>query len=151
MADEFCLKIPDFHVNSGIFYIPYIYDKGQTALLPFRRKACWGFFALGLKPRTWVPKASTLPLDHRSRYPRVIARQEEISKRKIQITPTELEPATFRILAQCLNYLNSYIRNENKCKISSYNRILRFIYFSNVLNTRYNDVNFIYSHLQDFT
>ena len=22
----------------------------------------------GLKPRTWVPKASTLPLDHRSRY-----------------------------------------------------------------------------------
>jgi len=30
------------------------------------------FFALknptGLNPRTWVPKASTLPLDHRSRY-----------------------------------------------------------------------------------
>jgi hypothetical protein len=24
---------------------------------------------LGLNPRTWVPKASTLPLDHRSRFP----------------------------------------------------------------------------------
>ena len=47
---------------------------GQTALLPFRRKAFWGFFSPwkiqrlrpGLTPRTWVPKASTLPLDHRS-------------------------------------------------------------------------------------
>jgi hypothetical protein len=25
-------------------------------------------FGSGLNPRTWVPKASTLPLDHRSRY-----------------------------------------------------------------------------------
>ena len=48
---------------------------GQTALLPFRRKAYWEFFSPwkirrfrpGLNPRTWVPKASTLPLDHRSR------------------------------------------------------------------------------------
>ena len=47
----------------------------QTALLPFRRKPCWGFFSPwkirrlrpGFNPRTWVPKASTLPLDHRSR------------------------------------------------------------------------------------
>jgi hypothetical protein len=59
----------------GIFYMPHIYDMGPTALLPLRRKACWGFF-LPLKirrlrpclnPRTWVLKASTLPLDHRSR------------------------------------------------------------------------------------
>jgi hypothetical protein len=49
---------------------------GQTALLPLRRKACWGFFSPlkirrlrpGLNPRTWVLKASTLPLDHRSTY-----------------------------------------------------------------------------------
>jgi hypothetical protein len=27
-----------------IFYIPQIYDMGPTALLPLRRKACWGFF-----------------------------------------------------------------------------------------------------------
>ena len=48
----------------------------QTALRPFRRKACWEFFSPwkirrlrpGLNPRTWVPKASTLPLNHRSRF-----------------------------------------------------------------------------------
>jgi hypothetical protein len=28
----------------GIFYMPQIYDMGQTALLPLRRKACWEFF-----------------------------------------------------------------------------------------------------------
>ena len=54
--------------------MPQIYDIGPTTLLPLRRKACWGFFALkirrlrpGLNPQTWVLKASTLPLDHRSR------------------------------------------------------------------------------------
>ena len=43
------------------------YDMGPTALLPLRRKACWGFFALkvrrlrpGLNPRTGVPEDSTL-------------------------------------------------------------------------------------------
>jgi len=64
----------DFHVNSGIFYMPQFYDMGPTALLPFRRKACWGFFRPeksrrlrpGLNPRTWVLKGSTLSLDHRS-------------------------------------------------------------------------------------
>ena len=56
--------------------MPQICDMGPTALLPLRRKACWGFFSPlkirrlrpGLNPRTWVPKASTLPLDHRSRF-----------------------------------------------------------------------------------
>ena len=28
----------------GIFYMPQIYDMGPMALLPLRRKACWGFF-----------------------------------------------------------------------------------------------------------
>ena len=32
------------HVNLGIFYMPQIYDMGPTALLPLRKKACWGFF-----------------------------------------------------------------------------------------------------------
>jgi hypothetical protein len=35
-----------------------------TALLPLRRKACWGFFRWlrpGANPRTWVPKASKSP------------------------------------------------------------------------------------------
>ena len=62
----------DFHAyTSEFFYMPQICDMGQTALLPFRRKACWGFFSPWkiqpvLNPRTWAPKASTLPLDHRS-------------------------------------------------------------------------------------
>ena len=45
----------------------------STALLPLWRKACWGFFCPkirrlrpGVKPRNWVPKASTLLLDHQS-------------------------------------------------------------------------------------
>ena len=54
--------------------MPQIYDMGPTALLPFRRKACWGIFRpekswrfrSGLNPRTWVLKGSTQPLDHRS-------------------------------------------------------------------------------------
>ena len=58
----------DFHAYTfGFFYMPKICDVGQTALLPFRRKACWGFFRPEKNPRTWVTKASTLPLDHRSR------------------------------------------------------------------------------------
>jgi hypothetical protein len=40
---------------------------GPTALLPFWRNACWGFFRPALIPRTLVLKANTLPLDHRSR------------------------------------------------------------------------------------
>ena len=57
-------------LHLGIFYMSQIYDMGPTALLPLRRKACWGFFRPlkirwlrpGLNPRTWVLKASTLPL-----------------------------------------------------------------------------------------
>ena len=45
-----------------MFYMPYIYDIGQSALLSFRPKP-------GLNQRTWVPKANKLPLDHRSRLP----------------------------------------------------------------------------------
>ena len=52
-----------------------IYDLGPTALLPLRRKAVWGFKIRRLRPglntRTWVLKASTLPLDHRSRFKKV--------------------------------------------------------------------------------
>ena len=44
MAHELCLKCPTSTYHSGIFYMPQIYDMGPTALLPLRRKACWGFF-----------------------------------------------------------------------------------------------------------
>jgi hypothetical protein len=30
----------EFHATLGIFYMPQIYDMGQTALLPLRRKSC---------------------------------------------------------------------------------------------------------------
>jgi hypothetical protein len=34
----------DFHVIVGSFNLSQSCDRGQTALLPLRRKACWGFF-----------------------------------------------------------------------------------------------------------
>ena len=34
----------------------------------------------GLNPRTWVPKASTLPLDHRSRWKNLIYPSAEVSR-----------------------------------------------------------------------
>jgi hypothetical protein len=38
MTGKFSLNMPDFHVAlRGIFYMPYIYDMGPTALLPFGR------------------------------------------------------------------------------------------------------------------
>jgi hypothetical protein len=44
-----------------------ICDMWQSALLPFRRKACWGYFRtkntmalVGANPRSWVPEASML-------------------------------------------------------------------------------------------
>ena len=70
----FCLN-SDFHVHLGVFYMP------QRSTTWYRRlyfasegRRAEDFFALkirrlrpGLNPRTWVLKASTLPLDHRSR------------------------------------------------------------------------------------
>ena len=55
--------------------MPQIYDMGPTAkAVPSEGRRAEYFFALkiqrlrpGLNPRTWVLKASTLPLDHRSR------------------------------------------------------------------------------------
>jgi hypothetical protein len=52
----------------GFFYVPQICDMGPMALLPLRRKACWGIFrpkksdgfGWGLNPRTWVSEASML-------------------------------------------------------------------------------------------
>ena len=64
-------------MHPGFFYMQQICDMRPIILLPFRRKACWGFFyrplkirrlRSGLNPRTWVSEASTLPLHHRSRF-----------------------------------------------------------------------------------
>jgi hypothetical protein len=37
---QFCLQPATSTVSVGIFYMLQIYDMGQTALLPLRRKAC---------------------------------------------------------------------------------------------------------------
>jgi len=55
--------------------MPQIYDMGPTALLSLRKIACWGIFrpknpmnSAGFEPANLGVKASTIPLDHRSRY-----------------------------------------------------------------------------------
>jgi hypothetical protein len=50
--------------------MPQICDMGQTALLPFRRKACWGFFRpKKILGRVWTRELGYQrpALDHRSR------------------------------------------------------------------------------------
>jgi hypothetical protein len=42
MAAEFCRRAPIVFV--GFFNMPQIYDMGPTALLPLRRKSCYGFY-----------------------------------------------------------------------------------------------------------
>jgi hypothetical protein len=37
-------EMTPFPRHLGIFYMPQIYDMGQTALLPLRQKTCWGIF-----------------------------------------------------------------------------------------------------------
>ena len=49
-----------------------IYDMGLTALLPLKIRR----LRPGLNTRTWVLKASTLPLDHRIRYKFLYTPQE---------------------------------------------------------------------------
>jgi len=53
--------LPKFQLqlNLGIFYVPQIYNMGPTALLPLRRKACWGFF----RPKNPTASAGFEPAD----------------------------------------------------------------------------------------
>ena len=75
MADEFCLKMPDFHVTfRGLLHAVNLRHATDGFTSPpkegvLRIFSPWKIQRLrsGLNPRTWVPKASTLPLDHRSR------------------------------------------------------------------------------------
>jgi len=68
MADKFGLETRLPRNFQGSFNMPQICDMGQTALLPLRRRACWGFFSArkirrlrpALNRRCWVPEASTL-------------------------------------------------------------------------------------------
>ena len=75
MADEFCLKMPYFHLTFWdlLHAVNLRYGTNSFTSRPkegvLRIFSPWKLQRLrsGLKPRTWVPKASTLPLDHRSR------------------------------------------------------------------------------------
>jgi hypothetical protein len=64
----------DFYITFGFFYMPLSTTWDRQLYFPSEGRRAEDFFAqkirrlrLGLNPRTWVPKASTLPLDHRSR------------------------------------------------------------------------------------
>ena len=75
MADEFCLKMPDFHVTFRdlLYAVNLRHGTNGFTSLPkeglLRIFSPWKIRRLrpGLNPRTWVPKASTLSLDDRSR------------------------------------------------------------------------------------
>ena len=76
MTDEFCLKMPDFHVTFRdlLHAVNLRYGTNGFTSLPkegvLRIFSPWKIWRHrpGLNPRTWVPKASTLPVDHRSRF-----------------------------------------------------------------------------------
>jgi hypothetical protein len=62
VGEKWCLVIlPKWRLpcHLGIFYMPQIYGVGPMALLPLRRNACWGFFALWFSmnsvSKIWLP------------------------------------------------------------------------------------------------
>ena len=76
MADEFFLKMPDFHVTFRDLLHAVNLRHGTNGFTSLPKEGLLRIFSPwkirrvrpGLNPRTWVPKASTLPLDHRSRH-----------------------------------------------------------------------------------
>ena len=72
---EFCLNV-DFHVTfRDLLHAVKLRHGTDGFTSPPKEGVLRSFFALkirrlrpGVNPRTWVPKASTLPLDHRSCY-----------------------------------------------------------------------------------
>ena len=76
MADEFSLKMPDFHVTFRDLLHAVNPRHGTDGFASLPKEGVLRIFLPrkirrllpGLNPRTWVPKASTLLLDHRSRF-----------------------------------------------------------------------------------
>jgi hypothetical protein len=74
MAENFA-ESGDFHVTFVFFYMPYSTKWHRRLYLPSEGRRATDFFARkirrlrpGLNQRIWVPKDSTLPVDHRSRF-----------------------------------------------------------------------------------
>ena len=76
MADEFCLKMPDFHVTFRDLLHVVNLRHGTKDFTSLPKEGMLRIFFASkkihrlrsvLNPRIWVPKASTLLLDHRSR------------------------------------------------------------------------------------
>ena len=80
MADKFCLKMPDFHVTfRNLLHAVNLRHGTHGFTSPPKEGVLRSFLPRkirrlrsGLNPRTWVPKASTLPLDNRSRLRHII-------------------------------------------------------------------------------
>ena len=68
MADEFRLKMPDFHVTFRDLLHAVNLRHGIKGFTSLPKEGVLSIFSLrpSLNPRSWVPKASTLPLDRRS-------------------------------------------------------------------------------------
>ena len=75
LADEFCLKMPDFHVTFRDLLHAVNLRHGANGFTSLPKEGVLRTFSPwknprlrpGLNLRTWVPKASRLPLNHRSR------------------------------------------------------------------------------------
>ena len=133
MADEFCLKMPDFHVTfKDLLYAVNLRHGTDGFTSPpkegvLRIFSSWKIQRLrsGLNPRTWVPKASTLPLDHRSRHERAsVSRYTEIacliyfSKNECAAFPLHIikllllaavSQSSLRSVLKCKLYLTSFL------------------------------------------
>ena len=68
MADEFCLKMPDFHLTFRDLLHAVNLRHGTNGFTSLPKALKNVRLRPGLNPRTWVPKASTLRLEHRSRF-----------------------------------------------------------------------------------
>jgi len=98
--------------------MPQIYDMGPTALLPLRRKASWGFFRPknrpGLNLQTWILKASTLTLDHRSRC--------EVYLLLLILPPTQARLSNYKCLYDCI------IPADNNSRVCGRQEIILLLY-----------------------